>query len=54
MLWLVPGVGVGEYFFFNVRRRLLLRLGPFLHYVFEPVVGFQKSCRTLYVYLTTY
>lgn len=41
------------FFFFNVRKRLLLRMGRLLNYVFEPVVVFQKSHRTLYVYLIT-
>lgn len=41
------------FFFFNVRKRLLLRMGHLLNYVFEPVFVFQKSYRTLYVYLIT-
>ena len=53
MLGLVPAVGVIFFFFFNVRKRLLLRMGRLLNYVFEPVVVFQKSHRTLYVYLIT-
>ena len=51
--WASACSGSNFFFFLNVRKRWLLRMGHLLNYVFEPVVVFQQSYRTLYVYLIT-